>query len=459
MCQISDLQISGHQWDANGNPSAIVVTARVIGCAHLTINVFRLPGDATPLYTASGVSVSATGVATAHFAVTSDKAVHCGDVLWVEVACQTDPTCRASGNVRVECKGFEDTECPSAGPALSIQPPVDSNADCVAGGIYTVTIGGTWPIGTTFNWSLGTLPPGVTSPTGQHNQSFTLQHPAGSPSRILIAEVEVPGCQDVQSVVVFPPADAVTCPTQIALSVIGVSGTLPVPADGTTYSGLAPGAYTVRVTSPTGTTIGYEWYRDNVLQPSTPLTPNELIVSALPANASTTVAVRVQQECCNALLDTVVLQTSTGGGGGTPPGGTPPPGDNGGTTTPPVDTPPAWPCLVLGVLVALAIVATLVSLVGVALPATALPALVTTAIITIVTGLLLLLICQPSLCRLLRIAMWSLKWSIVLGAVIAIAAASLGAILLVLVYGMLAAGTAWLIALNNCQEPSMFSLP
>lgn len=463
MCQINDLQITGSQWDANGDPSSISVDARASGCQRLEFRVFRAQGDTIPIYSATDRPVSAGGLASAQFTITAAKTVHCGEVLWVEVICQTDPTCVAHDAVLVVCKGFEDAECPSAGPPLSIQPSINNNADCVAGGAYTVTIGGTWPLGTTFNWSLGDLPPGITSPTTQHSQTFTLQHPVGSPSRILIAEVEVPGCPDVQSVVVFPPADGASCPTQIDTSVISTTGALPVPADGMTYTGLAPGDYRVRVTSPTGVAVTYEWYRDNVLQPSTPLTPNELAITALPAGADTTIAVRVEQECCNALLDTVVLRTrSSGNGGGTPGDTTPPATDPNDTTNPPDITPPNWPCLILGVLVAFAMVAALVSLVGLAVPplsVLALPTFVITAIGIIIAGVLLLLICSPSLCRLLRIVAWSLKWAIVLGGMIAIATVSLGALLLVLVYGMMAAVTVWLIARNNCREPSMFSLP
>lgn len=461
MCQINDLQIVGSQWDTNGDPSRLSVEVRATGCQYLEFKVFRALGNAVALYSASNRPVSSGGLASAQFTVTTDKVVHCGEVLWVEVACQTDPSCFAREEVRVVCKGFEGAEaCPSAGPPLSIQPAVDVSADCVAGGTYTVTIGGTWPAGTTFNWSLGDLPPGITSPTNQHGASFVLPHSVGSPGRILIAEVEVPGCPDVQSVVVFPPADAANCPTQIGISVFGSAGPLPVPADGMTYAALPPGDYRVVVTSPTGT-VGFEWYRDNALQPSTPATPNELPVTSLAAGVETTIAVRVQQECCNALLDTVVLRTTSANGDG-PGGTTPPPTDPGSTTQPPVVTPPSWPCLILGLLVGLGMIAALLSLVGLAVPAVtvlALPALVTAAIAILITGVLLLLICRPSLCRLLGIVAWALKWAIILGALIAIASLSLGAFLLVLVYGMLVAAVVWLIALNGCREPAMLSIP
>ena len=258
----------------------------------------------------------------------------------------------------------------------------------------------------------GQFAAGITSPTSEHGASFLLQHPVGSPGRILIAEVEVPGCPDVQSAVVFPPADASNCPTQINITVFGSGGALPVPSDGTTYAALPPGDYRVRVTAPpVGQDVTFEWYRDNTLQSSTPATPNELSVPGLPAGAETVVAVRVQKECCPALLDTVVLRTTPAGG--TDPGGN---GNNGGTTTPPqnppvttppvVVGPPAWPCLILGLLVGLAIIAALLSLVALAVPAVsiiALPALAAAAIAILIAGILLLLICQPSLCRLLGI--------------------------------------------------------
>jgi hypothetical protein len=323
MCQINEILVSGSQWDANGDPSSISVDVRVDGCHYVEIKVFRALGDAVPLYSASNRPVSSGGLASAQFTVTKDKVVHCGEVLWVDVVCQTDPSCSVREEFRVVCKGLEDVEtCPNAGPPLSIQPALDASADCVAGGAYTVTIGGTWPAGTTFNWSLGDLPPGITSPTNQHSSSFILQHPVGSPARILIAEVEVPGCPDVQSVVVFPPADVANCPTQIGISVFGSAGPLPVPADGMTYAALPPGDYRIRVTSPTGTGVNFEWYRENALQPSTPATPNELFIPTLPAGVETTIAVRVQQECCNALLDTVVLRTTPSNGDGS--GGTTP---------------------------------------------------------------------------------------------------------------------------------------
>ena len=465
MCLINDLQIAGAPWDANGDPITILVYVRVEGCDYLEFKVFRALGDTVPLYTASNRPVSWSGIGQAQFTITKDKVVHCGEVLCVEVVCQTDPSCLIREEVRVNCKGFEGAaECPGAGPPLSIQPPVDISADCIAGGTYTVVIGGTWPGGSTFNWSLGNLPPGVTSPTNQHGTSFVLQHPVGSPGRILIAEVEVPGCPDVQSVVLFPPADTANCPSQIGISVIGPTGLIPVPADGTTYADLPPGNYRVEVASPAaGPTVDFEWYRDNALQASTPATPNKLEVPSLPAGAETTIAVRVQQECCNALLDTVLLRTAPAKDGG--PDDTPPPpdSDDDDTTQPPDDvSPPSWPCVILGLLVGLAMIAALVSLVGLAVPPIAilaLPALQIAAIAILIAGVLLLLICRPSLCRLLGIVAWALKWAVLFGALIAIATLSLGAFLLVLVYGMLLAAAVWLIALNGCQEPGMLSIP
>ena len=465
MCQISDLQVLGSQWDTGGDPSRLDVDVRATGCQYLAFNIFRAMGDAVPLYSASGRPVSSGGLAGAQFTVTSDKAVHCGELLWIEVVCETDASCPAVRELaRVVCKGFDGAEtCPSAGPPLSVQPAVDMTADCVSGGTYSVTVGGTWPAGTTFNWSVGNLPPGVTTPTSQHSATFTLQHPAGSPARILIAEVEVPGCPDVQSVVLFPRADGATCPDHMDISVDGAAGPLPLPADSRTYTGLAPGDYRVRVTSPTGAAVAFEWFRDGVLQPSTPATPNELAMTALLAGTTTTIDVRAQHECCNPLLDTVVLTTTGGRGpGGTGPGGTTGPDDTTTTTPPVVVTPPAWPCLILGLLVGLAMIAGLVSLVGLAIPALsvlALTPLVTAAIAILIAGILLLLICRPSWCRLLGIVAWALKWAIVLGAALAISSLSLGAILLVLVYGMIVAGVVALLTSNGCPDPPMLSIP
>jgi hypothetical protein len=461
MCQINDVQIAGSQpWSAAGNPSSITVNARATGCDYLRVDVYRDQSDASPMYSATDRPVSAGGIAYAQFTVTSDKNVLCGDVLWVEVSCQTDPTCFWRGDVRVVCKGLEGADtCPTMGPPLSVEPPVDTNADCVAGGNYAITIGGSWPSGTTFNWSLSQN--GQFTPTNEHGISFTLQHPVGTAATTVLAQIEVPGCDDVFTSVTIPEADAGNCPVQIDIIVIGPAGPLPISADGT-YTGLAPGNYQIVVTAPTGNDVQFEWYRDNVQQPSSIGSPEALAVAGLAVGDSTTIAVRVQRECCAALLDTVVLQTRPGRGDPNDPndpGGGGDPNDPNLPPNPPVIN---WPCLILGVLVAIALVVALVSIVVTATGPLAIlvfPVLVAAAIAVIITAILLLLICRPSVCRILRILAWSLKWAIVIGAIIAISMFSLTAILVVIVYGMIIAAIEWGIARNGCQDPPMPSLP
>jgi hypothetical protein len=112
--------------------------------------------------------------------------------------------------------------------------------------------------------------------------------------------------------------------------------------------------------------------------------------------------------------------------------------------------------------VAIALVVALVSIVVTATGPLAIlvfPVLVAAAIAVIITAILLLLICRPSVCRILRILAWSLKWAIVIGAIIAISMFSLTAILVVIVYGMIIAAIEWGIARNGCQDPPMPSLP
>lgn len=462
MCLIDDVQISGDQpFSVAGNPSGLEIHARVSDCASLRFDIFRNQGDAMPLFSASNRPVQSR-IARAGFTVTADQNVFCGDVLWVEARCETDPTCFVAEQVRLVCKGFDDAEgCPAMGPSLSVQPAIDPDADCVPGGTYTITVGGTWPTGTTFNWSL--TQNGQFIPQNEHGSSFVLQHPAGTSPTTVLAQVEVPGCPDVFSLVAFPEADEGDCPTAISIAVVGPLGPLPLPADGMTYAGLVAGDYQVVVTSPAPNGVNFEWYRDNVMQPMTIGSPEVLLVSSLAAGDSTTIAVRVDKECCNALLDTIILQTAAGGG--TDPDDDPDsdPDVDPPVVDPPVVEPPSWPCLLLGWLVAIALVGTLVSIVVMAasgpLAILAFQSFVVAVIAAIVLAILLLLICSPGICRILQILAWALKWSIIIGVIIAIATFSLTAILIVIVYGMILAAIEWAISDNGCTDPSLFSLP
>lgn len=474
MCTISSVQLNGSFWDSNGDPTKVTIDARVDasdlarnhGCDYVNIAILRSQNDANPLFTANSVPVPANGIVSYTFTVGPAELVHCGDVLWVEVSCWPDKDCRTDGEVRLECKGFDGPRsCPPEGPPYSVDPPFDPFADCVGAATYTVTIGGAWPAGTTYSWSIGDYPPGITHPTTEHSASFAVNQTGGSPGKMLIAVVTVPdpNCEPVMTAVLIPPADSVNCPTQVNITVTGLLGQLPFPADGMTYDALPPGDYMVRVTFPTGSTVQYEWFLNNVIQSVDVTTPNELIVSVA-VDSSSTIAVRAVQECCTPLLDTVIL---IGAKKGDDDSGAPiDPGTN--TETPPeVEMPEFpdvnWPCLILGGLVAISIFVALVAIVAsvasAPIAAFALPLLIVAVIVIIVTGLLLLLICGSSLCRILRIFAWAFKWAVVMGAIIAFAVLSFVAFLVILIYGMITAAFVWALVSRGCRDPDMFSFP
>jgi hypothetical protein len=296
----------------------------------------------------------------------------------------------------------------------------------------------------------------VTSPTSNHTDTFTLNHASGSGRKILIAEVEVPGCGDVESVVIFPPAQDVTCPNNIDLEiktdgvtrvVSWTAGQPPI-----VQNDLPAGSYTIRVTSPSDVSAEFEWFRDSS-SVSTGSAPNELGLVGLVSGATTTVAVRVKLPCCDPLLVPLILRAPA-----EPTPAEPPPAE----PTPAEPTPLSPFCAVWGALVGLVLVVVLVGLV-----ASACPPLIGAFILIFIGGIaiataaaiLLLFICGPDWCRILGVIAWALKWSIVLGFLIAVYCLSLSSFVLVLVMGMILAATTWWLVDNGCRNPEMISWP
>lgn len=461
MCEIVDVELAGAVPDAMGQPTAVDVAVRATDCPFVDVRVRR---GTQLLFTATGVPVVADaqlpqGLARRRFVNTPATGARCGETLRIEVACATDASCARRLDRTLKCKVDALPGCPTEGPALSVVPPLDQVGDCVPAGPYTVTVGGMWPPGTTFDWASGELPPGSTTPTGDNGATFMLEHPAGSPRRVVVVVVTVPTCSPRVSVVLFPPAADTECPTVASYTVSG-------PASPTTGSwsqgdgeipvtGLVPGDHTVRVEPTTGD-ASYVWFRDGIAVAAGD-SPQELPLPALAAG-TTTVAALVQVPCCSALL--VPLRLTVGAAPVPPPA--PDDGEPGPDPDAPVPPPPSPPCPVLSALVGIGLVAALVALVVLACLAPLGPgvaAFVAGMVVALGLAVALMLLCGPDPCQTVGVLVWALKWSIALGLVVAVGLVCLSGVIAVVVMGMTVAGLVWWLVENNCPVPPMLALP
>ena len=156
-----------------------------------------------------------------------------------------------------------------------------------------------------------------------------------------------------------------------------------------------------------------------------------------------------------------VTLTGTGSGSGEPPEEEPteeePPTDDDEENPPSFDF-----CALLRLIVGIALIATLLSVVASActilFPA-AIPTLVVAVIAAIVGAVLVLLICRPSVCRLVGVLVWAFKWAIVLGALIAIGCGSIVSAFIVVIYGGIVAALIWFLVARGCRVPRMQDAP
>ncbi len=85
--------------------------------------------------------------------------------------------------------------------------------------------------------------------------------------------------------------------------------------------------------------------------------------------------------------------------------------------------------------------------------------LAATVVGTIGAIALALLLCEPSVCRLLGLLLWSLKWAIVIGIVSAIVMLSVASAFVVVVYGGASAAVLWTLQRRGCPIPRMLGWP
>jgi hypothetical protein len=118
-------------------------------------------------------------------------------------------------------------------------------------------------------------------------------------------------------------------------------------------------------------------------------------------------------------------------------------------------------CSYLFLLVGLALIGLLVGVVTAvaATPSQTIPALIASALVAAGALLLTLFVCEPDRCRLLGVLTWALKWSIVLGAAIAIATLSAASGFIVVVYGGIVTALIWQLVDRACRIPGLFDAP
>ena len=473
MCNIQSIQLAGQNFGAQGIPSQLEVVARV-DCPAVNIEVRRNATDATPILSATNVDATPATQPVAgvppnlvvhRFDLTGGLSIRCGELLNVTIICANDASCRRGDNgelTRVQCKGFSASECPTT-VILSVAPPVAQNADCVAAGNYVVTV--VDPIGAdiTYFWSAGPVGSPQSSLPGT-GPSQTIQVQAGDPDTIVSVIAIKAGCPPPPpGTMLFPAGDAVQCPTGFTVVVVQGATTIAGPHANTqgvdwNVPAVAPGAYTVRITQPTGAGASYEWFDNNGTLASTG-TANDHAVT-VNAGQTTTTSFRIKpSECCPAMMGSV---TFTGSATSTPPTEQPPT-EEPPVGDPPIEEPPSFDfCALLRLIAGIALVAALLSIVAtgcIVLVPTAIPTLIGAIIVAVAAAILVLLICRPSLCRLIGVLVWALKWSIVLGALIAIGCGSIVSAFIVALYGGIVAALIWLLISMHCRIPHMLSMP
>jgi len=477
MCNIQNIQLTSQNFDAQGLVSRLVVNARV-DCDTVNIEVRRNANDTDAILSKTGVDgTTVNSVAgeppnlVAHtFADIGALGIRCGDLLNVRIICVDDlgneTSCKRGFNgelTKVECKGFAGSECPAT-VILSVAPPVDQSADCIAAGNYVVTVVDPVGVDVTYFWSAG--PVGSTQAMLQGNGAAQTIQVHGGDSQTVVTVIAIkPGCPPPTGTVFFPAGDDVQCPTGFTAVVVQGTTTIAGPHANTqgvnwNVPAVAAGAYKVRITQPTGAGATYEWFDNNGTLASTGAANDHAVT--VNAGQTTTTSFRIKpSECCPAMTGSVTL-TSSATSTPTPPTGQPteePPEEQ-----PPVEDPPSGfdLCALLRLIAGLGLIAALLSVVAtgcIVLVPTAIPTLIGAAVVAVVAVILVLLICRPSLCRLIGVLVWALKWSIVLGALIAIGCGSIVSAFIVALYGGIVAALIWLLISMHCRVPSMRSMP
>jgi hypothetical protein len=222
--------------------------------------------------------------------------------------------------------------------------------------------------------------------------------------------------------VTLPAVHPVACPTTITLELrLNNQPISPSSSNPSTYTNLAAGHYELTVTAPVGADVRYDWFAGAVTSAQSGAS-NSFGFDLSTSNSPRAIEIFVRAgDCCPVLSSSATLTIASA----TTPEPSPPsppvtpetpsdPGTSGGTSL----------CGILRALAALALVVLFVSVMFVVCPSVltpiAAPAAAAAAIAAAALLGLAVALCRLGFCGFWGIVIWALRWSIVLGVLIAI---------------------------------------
>ena len=118
-------------------------------------------------------------------------------------------------------------------------------------------------------------------------------------------------------------------------------------------------------------------------------------------------------------------------------------------------------CQTLFLIAGLALLAAFLGVVAGGIPAlpAVLPVMLAAAAVAVTALLLARLLCEVSLCRLIGVGVWALKWTVVLGAFLAIGFLSVGSAFVVILCGGTVSALIWALTDKGCPVPRLLGPP
>jgi hypothetical protein len=498
MCDITSIQITGENRDANGVPTQYILSFRLQGCEAVDIEM-RSSQTGQVIYQGTAIQPTGTADANGYRLVTQTispsqtQRKPCNDTYYVSIRCRHLPDCKHEGAISISCKvDLPPPPTPCSNTTIlavrnSQGAEVNLGNPCLPPDTYTIEVISPWSAGSIAQWSVLPTPAGGGSTTAtvipnQNGRQVNCVlpdnlQPAGTGRTILASVVDMsltPICISTGGAP-LPPPRPTACPTSIRLELRSASGQLmaPTPAGSTTYANLAAGTYTLTVTSPVASPVAsdvtYDFFgAGNSALASGPANSYQVTIGATNSPREIDIFVR-SGECCPVLRATVTLSVATSGN---PPGGTNPDDD-----PPPPPTPEPPPsslniCAFFRIMLALSLTVLLTALLFVICVSVVTPVAAAVAVIAAISAgvflALSLTICRLNLCGFLGVLLWALRWAVVVGVIVAVLLffllplflpVLLCVLLLALIYGIVAGILTIVMQRIGCPIPNFFSWP